>query len=99
MIVVRVLIFSLAWVAFAFGFVSWLMKRDDTAGFWLFGLFAYPLMLVLFLLSERWLAGRTSRVRHPWWTLVGQCLIGMALYPACTSLVSWVTYGLGIYPR
>ncbi|WP_194790693.1 hypothetical protein [Pseudomonas sp. UFMG81] len=97
MILVRALIFSAAWVAFAFGFVAWLMKRDDTAGFWLFGLFAYPLILAVFLLSEWWLAGGTSRVRHPWWTLAGQCLAGMCLYPACTWIVSWVGAAFGFF--
>lgn len=84
----------MSWLLF-FAASTWIVfKIDDVgAGYWMLGIFAFPLFVSLFYAADHWLNRTRFADRKPVTYMSLMCLAGMLLYWPGLLLVVWLVLG------
>lgn len=87
----RIAIFSLSWLLF-FVISTWVVYKisDVAAGYWMLGVFAFPLMVSLFYGADHRLSHTQFARRNTGVYMTLMCLAGMLLYWPAMILTVWL---------
>lgn len=84
----RVIIFTIVWIAF--WILSALQMGDVEAGYWFFGINAYPILLGLLIFIERLPRYKEASKRNQWYIYIYIVLVSLILSPIWVGLTLWV---------